>query len=86
MTDYKQFKEYYNNDPIFREKIKQYKNEKIRCICGKDISRSNKSAHERSDAHKKYIEENVDLTTNEINKLKERVTYLEKIIKDLAKD
>lgn len=86
MATYLQFREYYNNDPEFREKIKNYKSEKIRCECGKDVSRSNMSAHKRSDAHKKYVEENVDVTTNEINKLKERIAKLENIFKILVKD
>lgn len=85
MTTYKQFKEYYN-DPEFRSKIKVYKTEKVRCECGKDISRGNMSVHKRCDAHKKYMEENVDETTNEINKLNDRVTCLEKLLKKMIDD
>lgn len=86
MTTYKQFKEYYDTDPTFRENIKLYKTTKVRCDCGKDVSRNNMSTHKRSDAHVKYMEENVDITTNEINKLKDRVTYLEKLLKKVIDD
>lgn len=88
MTSYQQFKEMYNDDPTFREKVKEHKNAKIKCPngCGQVVSRSNMSAHKRSDACKKYCELNIDVTTNEINKLKERVTNLEKLLKNIAKD
>ena len=88
MTSYSQFKELYNNDPVFRNKLKDYKNEKIRCPngCGQVVSGSNMSAHKRSTTCRKFVEENVDITTNEINKLKDRVDALEKILKKVAEE
>jgi hypothetical protein len=88
MTDYKQFKEMYNDDPEFREKIRLHKNEKIRCPsgCGAMVSRSNMSAHKRSDACIRYCQDNVDVTTNEINKLRERIIIIEEMLNKVIND
>ena len=62
-------KDYYA-DPAFREKVREYKNEKITCKCGVKTSRANLSHHKQTFKHKKWMEENgimlpvVSLTMN----------------------
>lgn len=46
-------KSYYQDN---KEKIKEYKNQKFDCECGGKYTRDNKPRHERTNKHKKYLE------------------------------
>lgn len=52
----KKFKEYYDGNPEFREKHKDYVRQKINCPdCNKPVARSNLSAHRRTKKHAKLV-------------------------------
>jgi len=57
-TGSKTFKEYYA-DPEFKKKHLAYVKEKVMCDCGKEISRSNMSAHVKTKLHQKKLDRSV---------------------------
>lgn len=48
---YKTFNERYKNDIEFREKVKNFKKEVIKCPCGCYVTRNNYATHKRSKHH-----------------------------------
>lgn len=52
----KTFKERYQ-DPEYKEKHKQYVNQKIECDCGKSVTRAGLALHKRSRIHQKRLDE-----------------------------
>lgn len=51
----KTFKQRYDDDPEFKAKHLDYVKQKIMCECGKNISRSNMSAHVKTKLHTKKL-------------------------------
>jgi len=47
----KSFKQKYHEDVEFKQKHLNYVNEKMKCSCGRSISRSNYSKHLKTDLH-----------------------------------
>jgi len=76
MTDFKTFKEYYQ-DPEFRQKLKEYQSTKVKCECGTLTARNNMSHHRKTDKHQKWVKEFGDPRQIEIDNLKKRLTSLE---------
>jgi hypothetical protein len=74
---YKTFKEYYQ-DEEFRNRQKKYLAEKIVCVCGAKISRSNAASHRKTTIHKRRLER-LSKTTELEEKRAKTVTRIEKL-------
>lgn len=83
MSESRIIKTYYN-DPAFRNKIKEYQNEKVKCKCGVQVSRANLSHHKQTLKHKKWMEENGMNVEMHIDSLKNRIDKLEKKLTSLT--
>lgn len=55
----KSFKEYYNENPEFRERHQKRMKEKIKCDCGYSVSRSNMSKHLKTLKHEMNFKKNI---------------------------
>jgi hypothetical protein len=79
----KTFKEYYQ-DEDFKKKHLAYILTKCECSCGKQITRSNMSAHKKTAAHQKKIaeKEKTVVSLEEFNNLKSDIEELRKQIKE----
>ncbi len=79
MTDYKTFKEYYD-DPEFRVSVNAYKAEKIKCECGSSTSRSNLYHHKKTQKHIDWVNKYGDLKQIQVDDLRKRITSLENFL------
>lgn len=83
MSDKNMLKDYYA-DPAFREKVREYKNEKITCKCGVKTSRANLSHHKQTFKHKKWMEENGMNVDDHLITLQARISKLENKIASMT--
>lgn len=77
------FKEYYDNNPEFKQRHKENMNEVIICECGCETTKGNKHSHQKSKIHCAKVE--LIRKDEELKKAKREIRKLKKMLKDIEK-
>lgn len=71
------FAKRYKQDEEFRERHRQYNNERVVCECGVETSRNNLNVHRKSEKHKKRMDDKKNINERDVLESQIRVLHEE---------